>query len=350
MQHPPGPVPSSWGSQSRPVPAQETGVRLAACRPKRPRTMPQGRLTRVPIAAGLDSCLQLPAECRPVDFLGRAVSSFPDLVSCLKRDPDQQFDEVEDQERYHDHGCGGRDDRQGEGSYQGDTPGFCPPLLAPCGIRQGTQPYGGPHDPAAQERDAEFPHGLPEDAVCVDPADAVGWDSDVAQVVVQDGGFGVAAVARDEPHEHTRYRSEIGPLACRHLEVLARRTVAQRPQGLPVLVIDLADIDGGAGRESERPLGACVSALQRYLNSHDSLLPRRSIHHRDANPGLEYTAVSGAIPREPRATRRGARDDRLVQHGVTSAWLRGQVVPCFLPCGNELAGWAPLRTPNALIQ
>ena len=125
--------------------------------------------------------------------------------------------------------------------------------------------------------------------------------------------------------------------------------VAQRPQGLPVLVIDLADIDGGAGGEPERPPGACVFPLQRYLNSHDSLFPPGSIEHTDANPGLGYTAVSGTVPCEPRARRRRARDFRLVQHGVTGAWLRGQVVPCFLPCGNELAA-APPSTPKALIQ
>src|SRR5262249_61703515 len=158
-------------------------------------------------------------------------------------------------------------------SYQGNTPGFCPPLLTPCGIRQGAQPHCSPHDPAAQERDAKLPHGLPEDAVCVDPADTACWDGDTAQIVVQDGGLGIAAVPRDEPHEHARYGGEIGPLVHGNLEILGLPIVTQRPQSLPVLVTDLPDIHRGAGRESERPLRACISALSRRLDSHGCLLP-----------------------------------------------------------------------------
>ena len=137
-QHPPGPVPSSWVPQSRPVPAQETGVRLAACRRKRPRTVPQGWLTRVPIAVWADGCLELPAECWPVDFLGRAVSSFPDLVSCLSgsRPAVRRGRRPGALSRSR---LRRRDDPQGQGSDHGDTPGFRPTSW-PCGIRQGTQP------------------------------------------------------------------------------------------------------------------------------------------------------------------------------------------------------------------
>src|SRR5438034_321415 len=91
---------------------------------------------------------------------------------------------------------------------------------------------------------------------CLDSADAAGRDSDAAEVVVQDSSFGVAAVARDKPHEYTRHGGEISSLIYRYLEVIGLRMVCQSPQSHPVLVIDLPDIDRGARRESERPPAA----------------------------------------------------------------------------------------------
>jgi hypothetical protein len=50
--------------------------------------------------------------------------------------------------------------------------------------------------------------------------------------------------------------------------------VDQRPQSLPILAFEFPDVDCRATRESECPLRAGVSALDRYLNSHGGLLTR----------------------------------------------------------------------------
>src|ERR1700751_1487645 len=122
--------------------------------------------------------LEPPAKFRPVDPLGGMAPAFPEPASGPEREPGQELDGIEDEKRNHNEGCGRTDDRQGVAGDQSDPPGFSPPVPAPGRLRQHPQPPRPPHYPPAQERDAQLPHGLPEDAIRVDTANAAGWHLD----------------------------------------------------------------------------------------------------------------------------------------------------------------------------
>jgi NAD(P)-dependent dehydrogenase (short-subunit alcohol dehydrogenase family) len=100
-------------------------------------------------------------------------------------------------------------------------------------------------------------------------------------------------------HAHREQPRPGAPTVGGHSQASAAGNTSRQPgfQSFPILVVDLPDVDGRAGRGTTRPPGASLfCARQRRLNSHAGLLTRVYRTQR-RGPGFEMHSGQGAGPR-----------------------------------------------------
>jgi len=122
----------------------------------------------------------------------------PLAAEWLQAQEEQQLDDPEDGKRHQDNHRRGKHERRRGRRDEEDEQELPEVRLEDAPTRP--QPDRGPHNPTADEPDAEFTHHAPKDPVGLG-ADEAAFLGLITEEVVQNGRLGEPAVAWDEPSE-----------------------------------------------------------------------------------------------------------------------------------------------------